>query len=241
MPGVLGEGLENPAVANGAHVIKVCATGGVMSLNNDVDSPQLTQEEMNALVDQAHSMGKKAAAHGPEGAERAIRAGIDSIEHGSFLDDEGLRLMLEKGTYYVPTLMAYEGVKEGIAGGRLDPRVVRKGKLALDAIDRTVRRAIAAGVKIAFGMDAGVYPHGRNAGEFRLLVEHGMTPAAALRAATSGAADLLGVADRLGTLTAGKIADVVAVPGDPVAEIRQTEKVFFVVKEGAVCRNDRAR
>ncbi len=258
LPGVLGEGMENPAVANGpdgmraavrwnvkngADVIKVCATGGVMSLNNDVDSPQLTQVEMNALVDQAHSMGKKAAAHahGPEGAKRAIRAGIDSIEHGSFLDDEGLRMMVEKGTYYVPTLMAYEGVKEGIAGGRLDPRVVRKGKLALDAIDLTVRRAIAAGVKIAFGTDAGVYPHGRNAGEFRLLVEHGMTPAGALRAATSVAADLLGVADRLGTLTAGKIADVVAVPGDPVADIRQTEKVFFVMKEGTVYRNDRAR
>jgi len=258
LPGALGEGMENPAVANGpdgmraavrwnvkngADVIKVCATGGVMSLNNDVDSPQLTQEEMNALVDQAHSMGKKAAAHahGPEGAKRAIRAGIDSIEHGSFLDDEALRLMVEKGTYYVPTLMAYEGVKEGIAGGRLDPRVVRKGKLALDAIDRTVRRAIAAGVKIAFGTDAGVYPHGRNAGEFRLLVEHGMTPAAALRAATSVTADLFGVADRLGTLTAGKIADVVAVPGDPVVDIRQTEKVFFVMKEGTVYRNDRAR
>lgn len=258
LPGVLGEGMENPAVANGpdgmraavrwnvkngADVIKVCATGGVMSLNNDVDSPQLTQEEMNALVDQAHSMGKKAAAHahGPEGAKRAIRAGIDSIEHGSFLDDEGLRLMVEKGTYYVPTLMAYEGVKEGIAGGRLDPRVVRKGKLALDAIDLTVRRAIAAGVKIAFGTDAGVYPHGRNAGEFRLLVEHGMTPAGALRAATSVAADLLGVADRLGTLTAGKIADVVAVPGNPLTDIRQTEKVFFVMKEGTVYRNDRAR
>lgn len=256
--GVLAEEMENPAVANGpdgmraavrwnvkngADVIKVCATGGVMSLNNDVDSPQLTQEEMNALVDQAHSMGKKAAAHahGPEGAKRAIRAGIDSIEHGSFLDDEGLRLMVEKGTYYVPTLMAYEGVKEGIAGGRLDPRVVRKGKLALDAIDLTVRRAIAAGVKIAFGTDAGVYPHGRNAGEFRLLVEHGMTPAGALKAATSVAADLLGVADRLGTLTAGKIADVVAVPGNPLEDIRQTEKVFFVMKEGTVYRNDRAR
>jgi imidazolonepropionase-like amidohydrolase len=135
-------------------------------------------------------MGKKAAqAHGPEGAKRASRAGVDSIEHGSFLDDEALRLMVEKRTYSVPTLMAYEGVKEGIAGGRLDPRLVRKGKLALDAIYRTVGRAIAAGVKIAFGTDAG---------EFRLLVEHGMTPVAALRAATSATADLLGVADRGG-------------------------------------------
>ncbi|MCX6605299.1 MAG: amidohydrolase family protein [Acidobacteria bacterium] len=255
--GALSESNENPAIGNGpdamraavrwnvkygADVIKVCATGGVMSLNNDVDSPQLTQEEMNALVDQAHSMGKKAAAHahGPEGAKRAIRAGIDSIEHGSFLDDEGLKLMVAKGTYYVPTLMAYEGVREGIAGGRLDPRVVRKGRLALDAIDLTVRRAIAAGVKIAFGTDAGVYPHGRNAGEFRLLVDHGMKPLDALKSATSVTADLLGIADRLGTLTAGKLADVIAVPGDPTADIRQTEKVFFVMKEGTVYRNDRA-
>ncbi len=255
--GALSDSLENPAVGNGpdamraavrwnvkygADVIKVCATGGVMSLNNDVDSPQLTQEEMNALVDQAHSMGKKAAAHahGPEGAKRAIRAGIDSIEHGSFLDDEGLKLMVAKGTYYVPTLMAYEGVREGIAAGRLDPRVVRKGRLALDAIDLTVRRAIAAGVKIAFGTDAGVYPHGRNAGEFRLLVDHGMKPLDALKAATSVDAELFGIADRLGTLTAGKLADVVAVPGDPSIDIRQTEKVFFVMKEGTIYRNDRA-
>ena len=255
--GALSDANENPAVGNGvdamraavrwnvkygADVIKVCATGGVMSLNNDVDSPQLTQDEMNALVDQAHSMGKKAAAHahGPEGAKRAIRAGIDSIEHGSFLDDEGLKLMVAKGTYYVPTLMAYEGVREGIAGGRLDPRVVRKGRLALDAIDLTVRRAIAAGVKIAFGTDAGVYPHGRNAGEFRLLVDHGMKPIDALKAATSVDAELLGIADRLGTLTAGKLADVVAVPGDPTVDIRQTEKVFFVMKEGTIYRNDRA-
>ncbi len=255
--GALSDSNENPAIGNGpdamraavrwnvkygADVIKVCATGGVMSLNNDVDSPQLTQEEMNALVDQAHSMGKKAAAHahGPEGAKRAIRAGIDSIEHGSFLDDEGLKLMVAKGTYYVPTLMAYEGVREGIAGGRLDPRVVRKGRMALDAIDLTVRRAISAGVKIAFGTDAGVYPHGRNAGEFRLLVDHGMKPLDALKSATSVTADLLGIADRLGTLTAGKLADVVAVPGDPTADIRQTEKVFFVMKEGTAYRNDRA-
>jgi imidazolonepropionase-like amidohydrolase len=254
--GVLAPGQENPAVGNGpgamraavrwnvkygADVIKVCATGGVMSLNDDVDSPQLTQEELNALVDQAHTMRRKAAAHahGAEGAKRAIRAGIDSIEHGSFLDEEGLKLMIQKGTYYVPTLMAYEGVKEGIAGGRLDPRVVKKGQLALDSINFTVRRAVSMGVRIAFGTDAGVYPHGRNAGEFRLLVEHGMKPIDALKAATSVDAELFGIADRLGTLTAGKIADIVAVPGDPVVDIRQTEKVFFVMKDGVIYRNDR--
>ncbi|WP_031498347.1 amidohydrolase family protein [Bryobacter aggregatus] len=255
LPDVLAADQENPAVGNGpdalraavrwnvkygADVIKICATGGVLSLNNDVDSPQLTQEEMNAVVDQAHTMGRKAAAHahGAEGAKRAIRAGIDSLEHGSFLDDEALQLMLQKGTYYVPTLMAYEGVKEGIAGGKLDPRVVRKGQKALDSIDLTVRKAISMGVKIALGTDAGVYPHGRNAGEFRLLVEHGMKPIDALKAATSVDAELLGISDRLGTLTAGKIADIVAVPGNPLADIRQTEKVFFVMKDGIIYRHD---
>jgi imidazolonepropionase-like amidohydrolase len=221
-------------------VIKVCATGGVMSLNNDVDSPQLTQEEMNALVDQAHTLGLKAAAHahGAEGAKRAIRAGIDSIEHGSFLDEEALKLMIEKRTWYVPTLMALEGVREAIPTGRLDPRVVRKARRAMDSVDYTVKRAIAMGVRIAFGTDAGVYPHGRNAGEFRLLVERGMKPIDALRSANASAAELLGILDRVGTIEAGKLADIVAVPGDPVADIRQTERVFFVMKEGVIYRRD---
>lgn len=230
-------------VKNGADVIKVCATGGVLSLNADVDSPQLTQEELNALVDQAHSMGKKAAAHahGAEGAKRAIRAGIDSIEHGSFLDDEALRLMKDKGTYYVPTLMAIEGVRMSLPSGRMDPRVVVKARRAMDSIDATVRKAIAMGVTIAFGTDSAVYPHGLNAGEFRLLVERGMKPADALKAATSVDAELFGISDRLGTLQAGKIADIVAVPGDPLADIRATEKVFFVMKDGVVYRNDSAK
>ena len=256
-PNVLSSVLESPGVANGADgmraavrwnvkngadVIKVCATGGVMSLNDDVESPQLTQEEMNALVDQAHTMGRKAAAHahGAEGAKRAIRAGIDSIEHGSFLDDEALKLMIEKRTWYVPTLMAVEGVREAIPKGRLDPRVVKKAQRAMDSIDYTVKRAIAMGVRIAFGTDAGVYPHGRNAGEFKLLVDSGMKPIEALKAATSYDAELLGIIDRLGTLAPGKLADIVAVPGDPVADIRQTEKVFFVMKEGVIYRNDQA-
>lgn len=228
-------------VKRGADVIKVCATGGVMSLNDDVESPQLTQDEMNALIDQAHTMGRKVAAHahGAEGAKRAIRAGVDSIEHGSFLDEEALNLMVQKGTWYVPTLMAVEGVREAIPTGRLDPRVVRKARRAIDSIEFTASRAIRMGVKIAFGTDAGVYPHGRNAGEFRLLVARGMKPIEALKSATSYDAVLLGLSDRLGTLAVGKLADIVAVPGDPVAEIRQTEKVFFVMKEGVIYRNDR--
>ena len=250
----LAPGMENPAVANGpdgmraavrwnvkygADVIKVCATGGVMSLNDDVDSPQLTQEEMNALVDQAHTMGRKVAAHahGAEGAKRAIRAGVDSIEHGSFLDEEAMKLMVQKGTWYVPTLTAVQGVREAIPKGRLDPRVVKKAQRAIDSIDVAFKRAVAMGVKIAFGTDAGVFPHGENAREFGFLVERGMTPAGALRAATASASELLGISDRLGTLTPGKIADVIAVPGNPLDDISQTQKVFFVMKEGVIYRN----
>lgn len=256
--GLLDPRQESPAVANGpdairaavrwnvkygADVIKTCATGGVLSLNDDVDSAQLTQEELNALVDEAHQKRKKTAAHahGAEGAKRAVRAGIDSIEHGSFLDDEALQLMREKGTYFVPTLMAVQGIREVLdKGGRMDPRTERKARLAMDAIDVTVSKAIKLGVRIALGTDAGVYPHGRNGEEFRLLVNRGMRPIDALRAATSVDAKLFGIADRLGTLDVGKIADVVAVPGNPLTDIRATERVLFVMKDGKVFRNDRA-
>ncbi|HXG33593.1 MAG TPA: amidohydrolase family protein [Bryobacteraceae bacterium] len=231
-------------VKHGADVIKTCATGGVMSLNDDVDSPQLTQAELEALVDQAHTMRRKAAAHahGAEGAKRAIRAGIDSIEHGSFLDDEALKMMVRRGTFYVPTLMAAQGLRERLErGARLDPRQERKARLALDALDVTVRKAIRMGVRIAFGTDAAVYPHGRNAEEFAQLVARGLAPLDALKAATSVNAELFGLSDRLGTLEAGKLADIVAVPGDPTRDIRVTEKVFFVMKEGVIYRNERGR
>ncbi len=229
-------------VKHGADVIKTCATGGVLSLNDDVDSPQLTQEELNALVDQAHTMRRKAAAHahGAEGAKRAIRAGIDSIEHGSFLDEEALKMMVSRGTFFAPTLMAMQGIRERLeAGARMDPRQERKARLAMDSIEVTVRRAIAMGVRIVVGTDAGVFPHGRNAEEMFRLVERGMKPADALMAATSVNSVLLGLDDRLGTLEAGKLADIVAVPGDPIADIRQTERVFFVMKEGKIYRQDR--
>lgn len=231
-------------VKHGADVVKTCATGGVMSLNDDVDSPQLTQAELEALVDQAHTMRRKAAAHahGAEGAKRAIRAGIDSIEHGSFLDDEALEMMVRRGTFYVPTLMAAQGLRERLErGARLDPRQERKARQALDALDVTVRKAIRMGVRIAFGTDAAVYPHGRNAEEFAQLVARGLAPLDALKAATSVNAELFGLSDRLGTLEAGKLADIVAVPGDPTRDIRVTEKVFFVMKEGVIHRNDRGR
>ncbi len=228
----------------GADVIKTCATGGVLSLTDAVDTPQLTQAEMDALVDEAHALRLKAVAHahGAEGAKRAIRAGINSIEHGTFLDDEALTMMKSKGVYLVPTLMANQGEKERMDKGlHFPPPIEKKALAALAGIEATVRKAISMGVKIGFGTDAAVYPHGRNAEEFRHLVEYGMKPADALKAAMSADADLLGMADQIGTLEAGKFADVVAVPGDPVQNIRATEKVFFVMKDGIVYRNDKAK
>ncbi|WNG33884.1 amidohydrolase family protein [Archangium violaceum] len=227
----------------GADLIKVCATGGVLSLNADVGSPQLTQAELDAIVDEAHAHQRKVAAHahGAEGARRAIRAGVDSIEHGSFLDDAALALMKQKGTYYVPTALALQGVQERLDKGLLAPETALKARTASTAHKTAIRKAISTGVRIAFGTDAGVFSHGRNAEEFALLVAAGLSPADALRSATSVNAELLGVQDSLGTLETGKIADVVAVPGNPLQDIRLTQRVFFVMKDGVVFRNDRGR
>jgi imidazolonepropionase-like amidohydrolase len=183
-----------------------------------------------------------AHAHGAEGAKRAIRAGIDSIEHGSFLDEEALDLMKARGTVFIPTLMAAQGLREMLAAGgaNMPPAIQAKARAAMEALSTAVRKALAKGVRIGFGTDAAVYPHGRNAEEFAQLVAQGLKPLDALRAATIIDAELFGVADKLGSLEAGKIADVVAVPGDPLADIRVTEKVFFVMKDGVVYRNDRA-
>jgi imidazolonepropionase-like amidohydrolase len=226
----------------GADVIKTCATGGVLSLADDVDTAQLAQDEMDAIVEEAHRLRRKTAAHahGAEGAKVAIRAGIDSIEHGSFLDDEAVRMMKERGTYLVPTLMALEYVGPK-SRRQYPPEIAAKALAAGEARSAAFRRAVKAGVRIAFGTDSGVSPHGRNAEEFALLVDHGLTPAAALRSATSVDAALLGLDAVLGTLEAGKDADIVAVPGDPTADIRATEKVLFVMRGGKVYRNDRAR
>jgi len=223
-------------VKYGADVIKTCASGGVLSLGDDVAAPQLSDEELAALVDEAHRLGKKAAAHahGDLAARAAVRAGIDSIEHGSFLTDETLALMKSKGTYLVPTLLAGEWT-----GGKADkfpPQIAVKARAALAARSDMFRRALKSGVRIAFGTDSGVSPHGINAQEFHLMVDLGMPPGAALRSAGPAAADLLGLADRIGTLEKGKEADVIAVPGDPLKDIRATERVFFVMKGGRILR-----
>ena len=229
-------------VKNGADVVKVHVTGGVLSLTDDVYTPQLTQQEVNALVDEAHSLGRKTAAHAhsSEGAKRAIRAGIDSIEHGTFLDDEALDMMKARGTVLVPTLMGIQGLRERLETGKnLPPPIQAKARAAIGSMKSTMARAIAKGVIIGLGTDASVYPHGRNAEEFGQLVEMGMKPLDAIRAGTSVDATLLGIADKTGTLEPGKLADIVAVPGDPSAQIHQMEKAFFVMKEGTVYRNDK--
>jgi imidazolonepropionase-like amidohydrolase len=225
----------------GADVIKVCATGGVLSLADDVGAAQITQAEMDAIVDEAHRLGRRTAAHahGAEGAKVAIHAGIDSIEHGSFLDDESVRMMRERGTYLVPTLMAGEYAGGRKAARKYPPEIATKALQALDGRSAAFKRAVGAGVKIAFGTDSGVSPHGRNAEEFALLVEHGLSAAAALRTSATAAA-LLGVDRITGTLEAGKEADIVAVPGDALRTITATEHVRFVMKGGRIVRNDAA-
>jgi imidazolonepropionase-like amidohydrolase len=221
----------------GADVIKTCASGGVLSPTDDVDAPQLTQAELTALVEEAHALKRKAAAHahGAEAAKRAIRAGIDSIEHGTFLDDEALRMMHDRGVFLVPTLTT----RVGLMSSKFPPLVQAKAVRAVAQQDIMVRRALALGVRIALGTDAAVYPHGQNATEFALMAADGMTPAQSLKAGTSLAAELLGLADKVGALKPGMLADVVAVAGDPVANIKATSDVIFVMKDGTIFRNDR--
>jgi imidazolonepropionase-like amidohydrolase len=223
----------------GADVIKTCASGGVLSPTDDVDVPQLSQAELDALVNEAHTLRRKTAAHahGPEAAKRAIRAGIDSIEHGTFLDEEALRMMRDRGTFLVPTLT----VRVGIAESKFPPAVQAKADAAIKQQDTMVRLAVAMGVKIALGTDAAVFPHGENALEFAYMAADGLTNSQSLMAGTSAAAELLGLQDKVGSLKPGMLADVVAVPGNPVDDIKVTQQVIFVMKDGVIYRNERGR
>ena len=223
----------------GADVIKCMPSGGVLSLSDPVDAPELTQEEMNAIVSEAHAWGRKVAAHchGDAAAKIAIAAGVDSIEHGSFIKPDTLALMKKKGTYLVPTLYAGDWV--GKHADQFPPAIAAKARAASAAMTAMFREAVRQGVKVAFGTDAGVEPHGGNAHEFVLMTQDGLSPAAALRAGPSSAADLLGVAGDSGTLESGKRADIVAVPGDPTADIAATGKVFFVMQQGRIVKNVR--
>ncbi len=226
-------------VKYGADVIKFCASGGVLSLADEVDTPQLTLEEMTALCDEAHRLRKKVAchSHGDQAARDAVLAGVNSIEHGSFLSADTLKLMKERGTYLIPTLMAPDSIMPNLA--KFPPEIAAKAVAANAALSKTFAEAVRLGVKVGFGTDSGVSKHGDNACEFVLMVKHGMTPTAALKAATSVDAELLGLSKSIGTLEPGKLADIVAVPGDPVADITATGRVVFVMKEGAVVVNKR--
>jgi imidazolonepropionase-like amidohydrolase len=229
-------------VKSGADVIKMCATGGVLSEGDAVGATQYTFEEMKALVDEATKLGRRVAAHahGTEGIKLAVRAGVTSIEHGSFLDDEGAQMMAEKGTWLVPTLMAGETVEGFAKNGVLKGLRAEKALAAAAAMRKGVKLAVAHHVKIALGTDAGVIPHGTNAHEFGLMVDWGgLTPMQSLVAGTMGGATLLGWESRVGSITPGKFADIVAVPGDPLKDIHATEHVSFVMKGGEIYKGDR--
>lgn len=222
----------------GADLIKTCATAGVLSEGTAaVGTTQYTYEELKAMVEEAKKAGRKvtAHAHGTEGIKIAVRAGVASIEHGSFLDEEGAKLMAASGAYLVPTLMAGEGVERLAKNGVLKGNRADKALLAAAAMRSSLKIAVANKVPIAFGTDAGVIPHGTNGREFTLMVEWGgMSPMDAIVAGTLNGAKLLGIDDRLGTLSVGKIADIVAVPGNPLTDIRKMESTVFVMKNGAV-------
>jgi imidazolonepropionase-like amidohydrolase len=218
----------------GADVIKICASGGVLSEADPVDVPQLTPAELDAIMSEAHAWKRKVAAHahGDLAAKLAVEAGVDSIEHGSFLSEATLKLMKQKGVYLVPTRMAVYWIEKESA--TYPPKIAEKARAAAAAHGSMLKMAIKLGVPIAFGTDAGVFPHGMNAHEFALMVEQGMAPEAALLAGTREASKLLGVDAEVGTLEAGKMADVVAVRGNVLKNIAVTEQPVFVMKHGAV-------
>jgi imidazolonepropionase-like amidohydrolase len=230
-------------VKGGADVIKICATGGVLSEGDAVGATQYTYEEIKAIVDEARKLERKVAAHahGTEGIKIAVRAGVSSIEHGSFLDEEGARLMAKNGTYLVPTMMAGEAVEQFAKNGVLTGLRAEKALAAGAQMRKATKLAVANRVPIALGTDAGVIPHGTNAREFGLMVEWGgMTPMASLTAGAMNAAKLLGWEAKVGSLAPGKFADIVAVPGDPLADIHVTERVNFVMKGGVVYKGQGA-
>jgi imidazolonepropionase-like amidohydrolase len=231
-------------VKHGADVIKICATGGVLSEGDSVGVQQYMEDELRAVVEAAHMVERRVAAHahGTAGIKAAIRAGVNSIEHGSILDDEAIRLFVERGTYHVPTLMAAEAVERLAKSGTLGGERAEKALAIAPRMRESIRRAIAGGVKVALGTDAGVMAHGTNGHEFTLLVQWGgMTPMQAIVAGTSAAADLLGMAGHVGRIATGHYADLVAVTGDPLADISVLERVEWVMKGGEVQFHSRQR
>ena len=220
-------------IKHGAQVIKTCATAGVLSLEGPVGAQQYSYEELKAMVDEAtrHGVRVAAHAHGTDGIKAAVKAGVASIEHGSQLDDEAIAMMKERGTYLVPTTYLIDRINLGA----LPPLVRRKAETIMPLARESLKKAIASGVKIAFGTDAGVFPHGENAKEFAVYVKLGLSPIVALTTATQNAADLLGVSDR-GAIAPGLLADLVAVPGNPLTDITATERPVWVMLGGRVVK-----
>ncbi|HYN06519.1 MAG TPA: amidohydrolase family protein [Vicinamibacterales bacterium] len=223
----------------GADLIKITATGGVLSIGDSGDAQQFTDEEMRAIVEAAHLLGMKVAAHahGKSGINAAIKAGVDSIEHGTYGDAESFKLFKERGTYLVPTILAGKTVAElATIPGHFHPTVQVKAARIGPLIQNMFKQAYAAGVKIAFGTDSGVSNHGENAREFVYMVEAGMPAAEAILSATRNAADLIGASDQIGSLQPGRFADVIAVAGNPLTDISELRKVTFVMKGGKVVK-----
>jgi imidazolonepropionase-like amidohydrolase len=227
----------------GADVIKICATGGVLSKGDDPNASQYTLEEMKAIVADAHRLGRKVAAHahGAEGVGWASEAGVDSIEHGHLMDDAAIATLKKNGTYLVPTLFLGEYMLAHLEQSDVPEYSKQKMRDVAGAMQKNVKKAFDAGVKVAFGTDAAVYPHGLNAGEFHVYVKLGMTPLAAIQTATINAADLLGWSKQVGTLERGKFADMIAVDGDPTKDVTILEHVRFVMKGGTIYKNDYAK
>lgn len=236
VPAVIAKTRE--IIKYGADVIKIAATGGVLSKGDSPGAEQFSDEEMHAIVAEAHRLGRKVAAHahGAEGIKQAVLAGVDSIEHGSYINDEDIDLMKQHGTYLVPTLYLGDWFIENYKKIGVPEFMVEKAKAVMPAARQNIARAFKAGVKVAFGTDAAVYPHGLNGHEFAVMVKLGMTPMQSIQAATVNAADLLGWSDRVGAIESGHFADIIAVDGDPTTDVRVLENVGFVMKGGRVVK-----
>jgi len=242
----VADGVENvqhkvrEVIKYGSDVIKICATGGVLSLGDNPQHSQFTQAELAAIVADAHRLGRKVAAHahGAEGIRWASEAGVDSIEHGSYLDDAGIAAMKQHGTYLVPTLYLGDWFMENAPKTGVPPAMLAKAKEVMPAARKNIAHAFASGVKVGFGTDAAVYPHGLNAHEFAVMVQLGLTPLQAIQAATVNDADLLGWSDKVGVLEPGHYADIIAVDGDPLQDVTTLEKVKFVMKGGLVYKSE---
>jgi imidazolonepropionase-like amidohydrolase len=227
-------------IKNGADLIKMLATAGVLSEEESVGAPQFSQEEMNVIVEEAKMWGKRVAAHahGAEGIKRAVRAGVTSIEHGSLIDDEGIRMMKERGTYLVADIYNDDYILAEFSKLGYPDKIIEKERLVGRTQRENFQKAAKAGVRIAFGTDAGVYPHGMNGKQFAHMVKWGLTPTQAIQAATLNAADLLGWNDKVGVIAPGAFADIIAVEGDPLKDVTELERVKFVMKGGVVYKNE---